>query len=118
MTNSGSVRVEMTLGEYQRLALVKKTYGIGQPVYYPGFGIGSEAGEVAGKLMRLQRDHNGVLNQERKLEIAKELGDCLWYITACAEDLGLTLEDIAILNLEKVKYRNENNKIHGEGDNR
>ena len=48
----------------------------------------------------------------------KELGDCLWYINKMVADLGYTLEDAAIINLEKCYKRRADNTLHGNGDNR
>jgi len=48
----------------------------------------------------------------------KELGDCLFYITSCAQDLGYELEDVIDINYEKVKLRTETGTISGDGDDR
>jgi len=53
-----------------------------------------------------------------KLEIAKEIGDTLWYAALAADDLGYTLSEIALLNLEKLDKRKKLGKIKGSGDNR
>jgi hypothetical protein len=42
----------------------------------------------------------------------------LWYISALADDLGVTLEEIAQANVAKLSSRMERNKITGDGDNR
>ena len=55
----------------------------------------------------------------RSLEgVGLELGDVLWYISALADDLGVTLEEIAQANVDKLRSRMERNKIKGSGDNR
>ena len=38
-------------------------------------------------------------------EIMEELGDVLWYISACADELGLTLQEIAEYNVNKLAKR-------------
>ena len=50
--------------------------------------------------------------------VGLELGDVLWYISALADDLGVTLEEVAKANIEKLQSRMERNKIKGDGDNR
>jgi NTP pyrophosphatase (non-canonical NTP hydrolase) len=50
--------------------------------------------------------------------VGLELGDVLWYISALADDLGVTLEEVAQANVDKLKSRMERNKIKGDGDNR
>jgi NTP pyrophosphatase (non-canonical NTP hydrolase) len=34
-----------------------------------------------------------------------ELGDVLWYISACADELGITLTEIAEYNVDKLARR-------------
>jgi len=62
---------------------------------YPTLGLAGEAGEVANVVKKIQRDHAGVLNEETREKLKDELGDVLWYISACADELGLTLTEIA-----------------------
>jgi NTP pyrophosphatase (non-canonical NTP hydrolase) len=108
----------MTLNDYQNEALSTAVYGNGSKIIYPTLGLAGEAGEVADKVKKVLRDNNGEFDEWRKLQIAAEIGDVLWYIAALTNDLGYTLEDIAKLNIGKLKSRRENNTIHGEGDNR
>ena len=108
----------MTLNDYQKEALSTAVYGSGSKIIYPTLGLAGEAGEVADKVKKVLRDNNGEFDEWRKIQIAAEIGDVLWYIAALTNDLGYTLEDIAKLNLGKLKSRRENNTIHGEGDNR
>ena len=50
--------------------------------------------------------------------IKLELGDVLWYINAMCRDLGLTLEEVAQANIEKLSSRAQRGQIHGNGDKR
>lgn len=109
---------QMTLNEYQEKALVTKAYGAGNEIIYPTLGLSGESGEVADKVKKVLRDNNGEFTDEIKLEIAKELSDTCWYIAALANDLGYTLEEICVINLEKLKSRQERGVISGSGDNR
>lgn len=108
----------MKLNEYQEQALSTAVYGSGSKIIYPTLGLAGEAGEVADKVKKVLRDNNGEFDEWRKIQIAAEIGDVLWYIAALSNDLGFTLEDIAKLNIGKLNQRRENNTIHGEGDNR
>jgi len=81
-------------------------------------GLAGEAGEVAEKVKKLYRDHGGVTTPARVLEICKELGDALWYISNVASELNLTLGEVAEMNLTKLAQRFSESKIHGEGDKR
>ena len=72
---------------------------------YPTLGLAGEAGEVANVVKKIQRDNAGVLTDEFRLRLKDELGDVLWYISACADELGITLEEIAEYNVEKLAKR-------------
>lgn len=108
----------MTLNEYQEQANKTAIYGEQQSIIYPALGLNGEAGEVAEKIKKVLRDSGGVFNDEQKREIAKELGDTLWYCAALARDLNIDLEKIAQMNIDKLKSRQERGKISGSGDNR
>lgn len=86
-------------------------------IAYDGLGLG-EAGEVQGKIKKIIRDSGGILNETDVVDIAKELGDILWYISSMCDTLGLKMEDIAALNIEKLKSRRDRGTLHGSGDNR
>ena len=77
-----------------------------------------EAGEVADKVKKVIRDNNQSFDTARKIEIAKEVGDVLWYCATMAHDLGFTLESIAQMNISKLQSRKERGMIGGSGDNR
>ena len=72
---------------------------------YPTLGLAGEAGEVANIVKKIQRDHGGLLNDEIRGKLKDELGDVLWYISACADELGLTLDEIAEFNVQKLAKR-------------
>lgn len=72
---------------------------------YPTLGLAGEAGEVANIVKKIQRDHGGVINEEIRGKLRDELGDVLWYISACADELGLTLTEIAEFNVTKLAKR-------------
>lgn len=109
----------MEFNEYQEKSRKTAIYPIiGEKYVYPALGLGDEAGEVLGKIKKIFRDKNGVLNEETKLEIKKELGDVLWYLTQLSTELELSLDDIAKYNIEKLYSRLERGTLHGSGDNR
>ena len=109
----------MNFEEYQSLAKRTAKYpDIKERFVYPMLGLSGEAGEVANKVKKIFRDDGGIVKEERKEEIKNELGDLLWYISQLAGDLGMSLDDIAVSNIEKLSKRFENNTIKGDGDNR
>ncbi len=86
-------------------------------VAYDGLGLG-EAGEVQGKIKKIIRDDGGVITDKGREEIKKELGDCLWYVASMCQNLGITMEDVATANIEKLQDRHLRGTVHGSGDNR
>ena len=74
---------------------------------YPTLGLAGEAGEVANIVKKIQRDHEGVITEETRAKLLDELGDVLWYISACADELGLTLDQIATFNVDKLAKRHK-----------
>lgn len=104
---------------YQREAGRTAAYpNIGKNATYPVLGLCGEAGEVAEKVKKVMRDDGGEFSAAKRQEIAKELGDVLWYCAALATELDLDLGDIAQTNLDKLASRQARGKIGGSGDNR
>ena len=85
---------------------------------YPALGLCGEAGEVAEKVKKTIRDDGGVLSDQRREALARELGDVLWYLSQLATEADLDLETIAEDNLEKLLSRQERGVLRGSGDNR
>lgn len=109
----------MNFSEYQAASRKTAIYpDIGSNFVYPTLGLTDEAGEVAGKVKKIFRDDGGVLTEEKRQDISKELGDVLWYIAQLATELNLDLGDIAQANLDKLASRKERGTLHGSGDNR
>jgi len=64
-------------------------------------GLAGETGEVC-ELIKHHVFHKEPLD---RMKVAKELGDVLWYISAVAKSLGISLDVIAELNLSKLAHR-------------
>jgi NTP pyrophosphatase (non-canonical NTP hydrolase) len=110
----------MTFQEYQEKALttVITTGDELKDTLHWVLGLNGEAGEVAEKVKKIIRDHDGVMTDQDKQELAKELGDVLWYIAVFAHQMGYQLDDVAMQNLEKLKSRKQRGVLGGSGDNR
>ena len=116
---------EMTLDTYQDVAAGFCFYK--GSLLYPALGLTGEAGEVAEKVKKLYRDdefnfmRDGLVDEltpEQAKALALELGDVLFYVAACANDIGYSLEEIAELNIDKLASRKNRGKLTGSGDNR
>lgn len=106
-------------GSYQEQS--RKTYSdieVNDPIVYPTLGLVNEAGEFAGKIKKIFRDKGGTISDDDREALKGELGDVLWYLTQICTNLGLSLEDVAEANLDKLFSRLERGKIQGEGDHR
>lgn len=109
----------MELNGYQDEARRTAIYPtIGCRFVYPALGLAGEAGEVAEKVKKIFRDNGGVCDGQKRLAIAEEIGDCLWYVANLAYDLGFTLDEIATINIQKLQSRKDRGTLNGEGDNR
>ncbi len=85
---------------------------------YLSLGLPNEAGEVAGKIKKIIRDKDGIIDENTRNAIKDELGDVLWYLTMLGQELGFTLEEIATTNIEKLASRLKRGVIKGNGDYR
>lgn len=111
----------MTMNKYQQLARrTSNTDGPEQASYDKlingVMGLCGEAGEcidVVKKTMFQQHE----LDTDKLVE---ELGDVLWYCAELASGLGVSLEDVALINVEKLKERypegfDPERSVHREG---
>ncbi len=113
----------MDFEEYQKLSRKTANYpNIGakkeDAFLYPILGLAGASGEGLEKIKKIFRDDKGVLKEERKEMIKKELGDVLWYLAQVATELNLSLNDIAESNIKKLSSRLIRGKISGDGDER
>ena len=107
------------LGNYQKAS--RSTWSLiktDHPVVYPTLGLANEAGEVAGKIKKIFRDKGGVIGEAERAALKDELGDVLWYLAQLCTELGLTLEEVAAANLEKLASRRQRGTLYGDGDTR
>ena len=93
----------MTGKEYQKLAMrgcsipyEKKR----EMLLHATTGLASEAGEFAGLLQKTFQGH--VYDREHAI---KELGDCCWMIAEACTVLDVTMEEVMLGNIDKLKKR-------------
>jgi NTP pyrophosphatase (non-canonical NTP hydrolase) len=110
---------DMTFNEYQQFAMTT-TQGIADDlkIIYPTLGLAGEAGEVVEKVKKVLRNDKGKFSSEKRVEIAKEIGDVVWYCAVLANNLGFKFSEIAEINRAKVQDRVARGVINSEGDNR
>jgi len=84
---------------------------------YCSNGLG-EVGEIQGKVKKILRDQGGVITEENKKDLAKELGDVLWYVAAMCTELDISMDDVAKGNITKLRSRQDRDQLRGSGDDR
>ena len=73
-------------------------------------GLAGESGECC-DIVKQNRFQGHELNKEHLIE---ELGDVMWYIAETASGLGVTLEEVAQYNLDKLHKRYHGNHFNKE----
>ena len=95
----------MNMTDYQ--ALAARTINPEQPdkerLINFVFGLVGETGETIDLLKKII--YNGHDLETNRDKLTMELGDCLWYIAGIATAAGITLDDIATRNIEKLRRR-------------
>lgn len=88
------------------------------PLWHYALGLTGEAGETADNIKKVYRNDAGVVTPTTQMALAFELGDTLWYLSRAVAKIGLTLGDVAILNIQKLAARAERGTLRSSGDAR
>lgn len=109
----------LTLNDYQRMA--RRTAGTKQKSDKMEEALLGLAGEV-GELCDHYKKHKHQGHDLSYDHMAEEAGDVLWYLAEIADALGMTLEDIARRNIDKLLKRypdgfDPERSINREGEN-
>ncbi len=110
----------MDFDEYQALAM--RTKGFARPgialdgLHLASNGLSGEAGEFLDYMKKVIW-HDKPFSA---IYAAEELGDILWYLALASTELGISLEEIAEKNIEKLKkrypqgfsYKASNNRVN------
>lgn len=93
----------MNFEDYQKLA--QRTSPIGHDRILNGvMGLAGESGECV-DIVKKHMFQGHELDKDKMLE---ELSDVMWYCAELASGLGVSLESVAIFNIEKLKKRYPN----------
>jgi len=110
---------EMTFDVYQEQAWSTAIYpNKGNNIVYPTLGLCGESGEFAEKIKKMIRDDDGVMTDEKRVELIKEASDIMWYLSAVCKELGVSMGSVARTNLDKLHSRMKRGKLQGSGDER
>ena len=93
----------MKVNEYQQLAkrTINKDMSKKDMLINSVMGLSGESGEAI-DLIKKHLFHGHELNKEHFI---KELGDVAWYLAEACTALDITLEEVLITNIEKLKKR-------------
>ena len=110
------------IDEYQAWTIEVAEYpeageGTEKELAYLSLGLVGEAGEVANKIKKILRG-DFEISSDIKPNIAKELGDVMWYVARLADALDEDLSFILFWNQLKLKRRKDKKLIKGSGDDR
>lgn len=113
----------MEFNDYQKECRKTDLGTSAQDVLNPGWlyyvlGIAGETGELIEKIKKLFRDKKGIIDQEFKDVVIKEMGDIMWYQARLCDQFDIEYDTISKTNIEKLLDRLDRNVLHGDGDDR
>lgn len=74
-------------------------------ITYAALGLGGETGECVDEVKKLWRNPRGDTT-----DLAIELGDAMYYAHRLAAAIGYTMDEILVMNVAKLEYRDKNGK--------
>jgi NTP pyrophosphatase (non-canonical NTP hydrolase) len=110
---------DITGTAYQEQACSTAIFPKEKATEYLTLGLTGEAGEIANKVKKFIRD--GAAQDEyeaKKIEIAYEIGDVMWYCAVLAAEMGMDLGHVMENNLRKLADRKARGTLSGSGDHR
>lgn len=116
-----NIDTDLRFTEYQHKATDTAIYpdsgtGSAAALSYVTLGLVGEAGEIANKVKKIVRDDDSIVTEAKRVAVAAELGDVLWYLSQLAWELNVSLADLAEENLHKLAGRKVAGRLKGDGD--
>lgn len=109
----------MELDDYQRLALrTAAPRDRKNELLHLVLGLVGESGEIAEKFKKWIRDQDSDVSLIDRDDLAKELGDVMWYVAVLADYFDIPLDRVAEGNIAKLASRQQRGVLGGSGDNR
>lgn len=95
-----------TFNEYQTNAMrtAKMFDSAPMNLVHAALGICTEGGEFTSEVKRIAI-YGKASNVEMIEHMIEELGDLMWYIALAADSIGVSMEEMARLNIEKLQLR-------------
>lgn len=103
----------MKMNAYQNIAT---TFALYKNNFYPMASLMVEAAELVDLFVKPRlRGDDKTIDREK---IVSEAGDVLWNLAALLQDEGITLEEVAEYNINKLSSRLKRGVIQGDGGDR
>lgn len=90
----------MRFSDYQ-IEAGKTQSAVGDPLIMGAFGLAGEAGEVI-DLIKKHLFHGHPLDHDK---LTRECGDVFWYLACICRAAGIELDEVAAVNIAKLKAR-------------
>ena len=92
----------MQMNEYQKAAArtINQNLDWAQKAMHALHGMSGEVGEIHSLYQKSYQGHEIAF-----IHLKKELGDLLWFIAEYCTAMGCTLEEVAQMNIDKLKAR-------------
>ncbi len=102
---------KISFNEYQRQAFELISEDGKKDLITNGvLGLAGESGECCDIVKKFKYQGHDL----DKNHLKDELGDVLWYLAETASGLGISLEEVALYNLDKLHKRYHGNTFHKE----
>jgi NTP pyrophosphatase (non-canonical NTP hydrolase) len=97
------LEVSVNFDDYHRLAVRTKNHDLDPKLSQAvtALGLAGEAGEAADYIKKVV-GHDHPLDRDH---VAKEIGDVLWYCASLCDEYGLSMQEIATRNIDKLRSR-------------
>lgn len=103
----------MNLNNYQELAA---TFAVYENDFYPMASLIIEASELVDLFVKPRlRGDDAVIT---RTEVVSEAGDVLWNLAVLLKQEGVTLDEVATYNIQKLTSRMNRGKLKGNGGDR
>ena len=93
----------MNMNEYQKLANDVANYKDFEHIsnlLYVTLGASESTGKFVARIKEVIANKKGQIGTDERSQLMKDLGNVLWHIPQAATELNVTLDDVALINLQ------------------
>lgn len=104
LSERGAYLMKITEYQNQSKKFINKDLSSKERIINMSLGICGEGGEIA-DIIKKHYFHNHELDV---MDLVKEIGDVMWYLTNLASELGIDFKDVLQINYDKLSKRYPN----------